>query len=697
MIFRDISPPDKKSKNAVFLKPQKQQTKQTAGAFFKKNPKKKEPKEIKLLIKRREGKTARELTYMAVLAIFILLVFNFINLSNSGPKFKQKFLREASAGFENIMNAAANLKNTDFENAKNLFKQANSSFENMRADAWFSYSAPLPTINMQDPVFETANSIISAGKYLSSAGVLFSDISKEIQYLPKFFFEANAQNLLVRPSLTENLKSQLPNIIASAKDLNLATDEIKKVPASFIPSSLRERFEFAKNALSALSDFLNSFQADIPAILTLLGDKEPHTYLILLQNNSELRPTGGFIGNYAIIETNDGYISKNNISDVYSADHQLAEIIPPPAEILPANSRWYMRDSNYSAHFPLSAEKAAWFLEQENGPGVDTVIAIDQTFIADLMRLTGGIKLPELPQYLTHENFARVLSYIIESKISGSEDPKAILKSFMPAFQQALFQNVEPAEIIPVLKSAIQEKHLYAYSKIPDVQAFFSRRGLTGEMRQLEPKDDYLNIAHTSIAGNKSDDYIKENVAHDTYIESDGSVVDEIKITRSHQWTFETERALKEVIASFGFDRISKETMKILGKSPNVHKLRIYVPLGSIIEESSDPSVNAYDDKETGKTYFSARMDVPVGKTASLRIRYRLPFKLNLDPVDKYVLYAQKQAGQKNITIVKRLLPESRVMNYKYFPAAGSFDMDGVWSYETEFNRDMSFSSVWGK
>ena len=142
-----------------------------------------------------------------------------------------------------------------------------------------------------------------------------------------------------------------------------------------------------------------------------------------------------------VVETNDGYITKNNIYDIYSADHKLAEKLLPPSEILPANKEWFMRDSNYSGHFPLSAERAAWFLEKEQGPGVDSVMAIDQTFVTELLRLTGPIKIPELSQPLTAENFSTIVSYVVESKLTGREDPKAILKSFMPIFIQALFKK----------------------------------------------------------------------------------------------------------------------------------------------------------------------------------------------------------------------------------------------------------------
>lgn len=645
----------------------------------------------------------RNLAMIFGAACLLMFIITSIHLANSGLRIKRNIVEAAGAGFDNIVNAALALKDTRFDNAKTLFKEAEKTFQNIQYETWFT-APKIPTLTLSDPVFESANSLISAGKYLATAGSTFTQASDNLSSIPQKIFAANDKNVprMVAPagtpipSLTEQLKKQMPLVLASAEDLKNANAEMQKVPLSFIPAQLRDKFRFAKDALSALSDFLKTLQTDIPAILALLGDSEPHTFLVLLQNSAELRPTGGFIGNYMIIETNDGYITKTNIFDTYSADHQLNEVLEPPAEILPVNKQWFMRDSNYSAHFPLSAAKAAWFMEKEKGPGVDTVIAIDQTIIQDLLKLTGPVALPNLGQPLTSANFPTVISYIVESKISGRENPKAILKNFLPAFQKALFKYADPPAILPLLRGAIESKRLMAYSKDPQVQAFFEQHGAAGLMKKLEPKEDYLNIVHTSIGGNKSDDYVAETIGHDTYLNSDGSVSDEVKITRKHMWNNETAQKIRHTVSAFGFSSIDKSVWEILGRSRNIQMFRIYVPEGSTLETSSD-ATTVHFDEETGKTYFSAKMLIGVNETKTLSVRYRLPFKLNLDPVDKYSLTVQKQAGQKNITIRKRIFPESRVMNYKYFPDTGTFDADGVWMLETELAKDMAFSSVWGK
>jgi hypothetical protein len=666
----------------------------------------KESKSKALLIREKlaalKNNHSRGVVFVLVAACVVLFLITLVQLGNKGLRLKGDLTGAASDGYEKIVSAVFELKENHLKKAKDTFDEAFLTFGNIKNEAWFT--APrLPALTMKDPTFEAGSALINAGQYLSKAGSIFTEIAGEINIIPSSIFEANNQQLTSEqkspPSLTEKLKKQIPRVLESVDNLNKANEAISGVPESFIPVNLRENFNFAKEALNTLVDSLKNLQDDLPAILALLGDKEPHTFLILLQNNAELRPTGGFIGNYMLAETNDGYLTKLNIFDVYSADHQLAEVIIPPEEILPVNNRWFLRDSNYSGHFPISAEKVAWFLEKEGGPGVDSVLTVDQSFLTELLRLTGPIKIPELKKPLTSENFTNIISYVVESKLSGKEDPKAILKDFLPAFESSLFK-VDPIDLLPLLRSAIESKDVLAYSKNADVQGFFTRHEIAGVMKDIGKKEDYLNIVHTSVSANKSDTYVAETIKHDTYLKSNGGVTNELTITRTHQWTADTEKRIRDLIASFGLPGIppeNKDIIPILGGSKNTQMLRIYVPNGSKLEESSDPSVTTKFDKETGRTYFSAKIKVDPGEESSLRIRYSLPFKLNLDPIDKYYLYAQKQPGQKNITIIKRIFPPSGVMNYKYFPSSGSFDKDSVWSFSGAMEKDMVFSSVWGK
>lgn len=635
---------------------------------------------------------------MLLIGFAMVFVIVGINLSKTGLNLKRDLTQAAALGYDQIAQGVALVHAKDFEHAITLFQTARQTFSSIQNNTWFA-SGSLGSSAVEDPLFTAGNAVIEGGKYLATAGSLFAQSAKNMGSIPKNFFEANRNeyNPATHPSLTATLKKELPLIEQSVKELANANSAIQKIPETFVPEDVREKFRFARDALATSTKLLTDILSQMPAILTLLADEKPHKFLVLLQNNDELRPTGGFIGNFMILETQNGYISKMEVKDVYSADHQLKEPPSPPPEIEFVNTKWYLRDSNYSMHFPASAEKALWFLDQEINIKADTVIAIDATFIQDLLDITGPVKIPSLSRPIRSTNFNQIISYIVESKLAGREDPKAILREFMPEFEKSLFKNVDPISLLPFLSSAIQKKHLLAYSTNKDIQEFFRANSLTGEIKITPNQEDYLAVAHSNIGGNKSDPYILETIQHDTYLNADGTIENTVTITRKNTWSSETEKNIRAIIQSFGFKDISNGVWEILGRSRNLHMLRIYVPKDAKLLAGSDSETKTIYDPDTQKTYFSTKMEVPVGQSRTVKIRYLLPFKLHLSPAAKYTLNIQKQPGQKNITFVKKILPESGVLNYAYSPADGVFDPDGVWRIEIPFDSDRTFVSAWGK
>ncbi|PIQ78395.1 hypothetical protein COV82_01080 [Candidatus Peregrinibacteria bacterium CG11_big_fil_rev_8_21_14_0_20_46_8] len=644
----------------------------------------------------RRSDLVRQLGILLLTGLVILIGIQIIHLSQRGIQLEQTTSANIIQGFGAIAQGASSINEKQFNDSQAAFSRAQQHFADAQQDAWFLQPGIVTNL-FSDPRLITAQNVLRAGTNLAHAGAIFSKISSELATMPRAFFAA--QNVYYgssRPSLTARLRNNLEEMRQAATHLTLSAQALENIPKKFIPVELRDQLDFAQRALYAFLEFLNTFEEDTPAMLKLLGDSAPHTFLILLQNNAELRPTGGFIGNYIIAETNDGYLTKNEMFDVYFSDHQLSEIVEPPAEIRHINERWYLRDSNYSAHFPLSAEKAAWFLEKENGPGVDTVIAIDKSLVEKMLTLTGTIHVPEINTNVSTQNFTTVMSFLIESKYFGREDPKVILKNFLPAFQEELFAKVDPLTLAALLRDAITEKHILAYSKDPDVQSFFEQHNLAGLMYKPEPNEDYLNIVHTSIGGNKSDDYMSEYILHDTYLNADGTLENDLTITRTHLWNAQIEQDIRRTTAAMGFGEISNLLYSILGRATNFHRLRIYVPKGSEVISTNVPDLETKFDEEVGLTYFALPFQVPLSSSASINIRYKLPFTINFKPANEYRLTAQKQAGQERITLQKRIFPERGMQEYTSYPE-GSEDLEGIWKYEGPFTGDLQLRSVWGK
>ena len=116
-------------------------------------------------------------------------------------------------------------------------------------------------------------------------------------------------------------------------------------------------------------------------------------YLIVFQNNAEIRSSGGFIGSYAVLKIDDFEIKNLSFNtnilalDRQFSDQYFVKAPAPLAKFLKGKS-WALRDSNYDASFPEAADDILSFYTRETGDRVDGIIALNAQVMIDLLKFT---------------------------------------------------------------------------------------------------------------------------------------------------------------------------------------------------------------------------------------------------------------------------------------------------------------------
>jgi len=603
---------------------------------------------------------------VALCGLLIVIAFNLLNVLAAGLQFKSVLISSASTGFGNLVTGVKETQKLSLNRAENQFSTAQSNFESVLEKISFLKTS---SVFAGEKNTDSLKSLLEAGKEISESGQLFSQSAQNLMAWPDLFVQTNRDlaingqsssaaasqntagnqtegNLSHPSSLTDSLKQDLQNVQLAIDKLAAASDSLHNVDASILPSPYREALPAMQSNLDNLLAFLNDLSDNFPAVLKLLGDRYPERYLILLQNDTESRPTGGFIGSLLIVDVNDGVIDQADFHDVYQYDGQLNEPIDAPEDIAMITKEWRLRDSNYSPDFALSAEKAAWFLQKSNGPSVDTVIAVNQSAIADLLAALGPVKVTGLKSELNSSNFQFILSYLVETKSYGSNNPKEILKKTIEAFKDKLLAGADSRVLLQALAKAVYDQKILFYSRDEDIQAMFEKMHLTPHQIAVGPDEDYLQVLATSIGGNKSDIYVSQSLTHTTFIDPAGNIADELAVTRRHNWDGTELFRWEKMLDQFGFGAMSENFQDLLGKGINKSSIKVYVPLGAQLENAVgiDPAdVLTRHDAELQKTYFLFQMSVAPGEEKTVTLRYSLPHPLQLFPAALYSFTAQKQ------------------------------------------------------
>lgn len=620
----------------------------------------------------------------------IIMLINLVNVFQSAKQLKSTVVSRASSGVENLLDAAKKA-NENLTASKEQFALAQEDFNySLEKISFLSAKSPQSAQASLDSI----EKILAAGKLLSESGQLFSKSAQNLQEWPSLFIQNN-QNFFKNSqgkatlqvgqvnesiSLTDQLKIDLDNVDQAIKKLLEASLLLKSADPAVLPAEYALELQKIQSRLDALVDFLNQVRGHIPAVLELLGDRYPHRYLILLQNDTEIRPTGGFIGSLMIMDLNDGLITRADFHDVYKFDGQLYESIPAPEDIASITDNWRLRDSNFSPDFKVSAEKAAWFLQKSKGPSVDTVIAVNQSIIADFLDSIGPLEVDGLKQPLDSSNFQFMLSFLIESKHYGASNPKIILEKTINSFRQQMLKIENPEELLQILIKGALDQKIMLYSRDIEVQALFDDLQLTPHQQAVSENSDYLQVVATSIGGNKSDLYITQNVVHQTYVNTDGELINEVTISRKHNWTIAELNRWNILVKEFGFKEVPGHLQDLLGRGTNKASIKLYVPLGSELIGSAglpQAEIQTRSDIDLGRTYFRFEQTVEAGLEKSVTVRYRLPFKLNLLSAEIYRFAADKQLGLINTVFKKEIIlsPGLKEIRSSLNPASRQFKL----------------------
>lgn len=475
--------------------------------------------------------------------------------------------------------------------------------------------------------------------------------------------------------------------LSSANEHLLKAELLFKDPSFVrsIPAPLKGRVDSLKIRLALYSQLVEKGKAAsvlLPEIVALDGSKK---YLVLLQNNNELRPTGGFIGSYGLISFEGGKLKKIKVEDIYAIDGQLGLDVEPPAEIKTdlGQNRWYLRDSNWEPDFPTSAKQAEWFFTKETGEKVLGVVALDVSAMEKLLQAVGPLDLPDYGETITADNlFERAITHAETSFFAGSQAKKNFLTALANALFNKIFFSKNPnwPGIVTALGNSLETKHISIFLDDPKLFSYLVSQNwasvLPRQVQQDGVFDDFIAAVEANLGANKANYYLDRSYNLETVIGKEGEIRHRLRISYVNSSPSDSWPA---------------------GKYKN--RLRIYLPFGSKLtkvawgESNMTNNVTAFVDY--GRTAFSMLLEVDPKEQRILVLDYEVPGRLQFEEgTTTYKLNVVKQAGTWQDPFVWRL---TYPLNYQLISDKENELNPQEQIIQTDLSRDRSFEVVFKK
>lgn len=413
--------------------------------------------------------------------------------------------------------------------------------------------------------------------------------------------------------------------------------QLQVLPINEEVDSFQESIDSFAADLESKRKFL-LIQQQLESILpTLSGETSRRRYAVLLQNNQELRPTGGFLQAIALVTYENGTLVSVQVYRTSEIDQKIQGSVVPPADItrLLGEDKWFVSDANWDPHFPATAEQIRWFLEKTLNVQVDGVIGLDLFSLARILEAIGPVDVPEYNETVTHKNLQERMEFhsevVLVDGIGKREYPEVLFEKILQHLQTVSGDDV-PA-LLSALSYGLTHQHFMVSFFDDAEQSIFKSVGWTGGL--LEPQCptqlasescvvDTIAQVDANVGINKANYYIDRVVEHTVSLSEDGA--DHIRRIE-YRNSAESNAWPKGSYKAYSRFYLSKNSV-----------------FKSIILDGEEISPSKlFLGTEHGRTVVGVSFEIPIQSMSTLEVRYATPFEAS--ETFSYALFNQKQPG----------------------------------------------------
>lgn len=454
--------------------------------------------------------------------------------------------------------------------------------------------------------------------------------------------------------LTDSIESLVPQMNTIQQKVDAIQTALNQIDASRYPDEFRgfkikSTLLQGKETIAQVDQLLKDGQPFLSKTSWLLGKDAPRQYLLLFQNNAELRPSGGFWTAYGILKVANGKVTPVISDDIYALDNKLDSTITPPRPIKAYHinaSYWYLRDMNISPDFPTDAQTFVKYYSQVNpNDQFDAVIALDTQVLVDFVKVLGRIGVPGYGNFTPDADprcdgcpqIIYQLEYYAGKPRNYIETNR---KGFLAPLMHSLLQNAmqSPKEKIgPLVQNMLNDlfnKHILMYFKDTDIQQAAVKANIAGAITTTAANTDYFHLNDANMDSAKSNLFITQKIKHEITTQNN-QVQHKVTITYTNPSKASNCNLEKGDLC--------------LNASKYRDWFRFYVPTGSQLIKMTGSEVTPVQYEELGKQVFEGFYGDKYPLYAQSSNIVSVQYASSVKPSSDYTLLLQKQPGTKDI------------------------------------------------
>jgi hypothetical protein len=582
------------------------------------------------------------------IAVFLIVIVPILIFTGIYFKNIKTTYTEAILGKNDFLTAQASLQDQNFAQTATSLSSARMHFE---TSAQSFNKVPLirkvPIVKTQVLALDN---VLLAGTNMADAMEELALLGEEIIKVAKVEGEETSFGKIGKEKKEAILKKiyNSPEKINEAKiKLEEAVVALDNIPKKGLIKPLKTALAPIEENIPLIKQLIDKGVPALEVLPAVAGYPETKTYLFLLQNNTEIRPTGGFIGTYGILKVKNADIELFQTDNIYNLDNKAKNSVyvdpPEPLAKYLGSSQWLLRDANWSPDYPTTAIKAEEFYHLENGSeeNIDGIIAITPLFIEDLLKLTGPITVDG--EEFNEDNFIDKLQFKVEfgyvQEGLSDADRKDVIGQMSSILMTRMLDLPKDkwSDLWQVFVENVEEKQILLYMEDDKLEQYIEELNWDGRIKDVTfTGRDFLMLVDANLAALKTDKVMERNLDYSVSKEGD-DLIATLQVHYKNNGTFTNMttryRSYTRIFVPRGSELISSDGFytndRYLGGEPTPALVK--------------------QDEEFNKTIFEGFISVEPQSEQVVTLKYKLPQEIkDMVSNNKYDFYWQKQSGSES-------------------------------------------------
>jgi hypothetical protein len=325
-------------------------------------------------------------------------------------------------------------------------------------------------------------------------------------------------NAIQNSTSTADLVTQLPALIAKleplAQSAELSIKQLERINQASLRFGLDSGVIQAINAFQSIIDANEIVQTNGTELTSMLGFDQPRTYLVMLQNPTEVRGSGGLFSAYLLLELANGSPAIKEAGSRKALDLPNDQVEIPYAGIADPGEELLWRDYfeawasfNTSADFPTTAKLAQAGMAKRGTP-ISGVIAIDPYAVQAILAGTGPVENQGVTIDATNAGdfFTKdIYSQYPDFPDVNAKDELALGLTYA-AIDSLLKRPLDVGALTQSIPQAVDNGNIKIWSANQNEQAFLSTFNLTHAITD-KPSNEF-RVSLNNSTGGKLDSYV---------------------------------------------------------------------------------------------------------------------------------------------------------------------------------------------